>query len=100
MHLSRLSTMAICARIFMSCLLSGSMAGRRRCPTRLVEPVDFVQLAHDHEFVAVGAHGAVIIMAVVQLGITAYHVRRFEQGSRHRVRAAAAQARYFVPKNT
>ena len=66
---------------------------RLSCPTRRsVQPVDLVHLAHHHELVAVGAYRAVIVEAVTQLRIAAYHVRGLEHDARHRVMDAAARA--------
>src|SRR5690242_17622321 len=70
MHLSRLSTMPICARIFIVFSSSPSDARRRmgrRLSRRLgrrVQPVHRLHLAHDDEFVAVGPDRAVVVEAV------------------------------------
>src|SRR5512140_3363707 len=74
MHLSRLRTMPIRARIFIADLLwpSGRLRGRR------VEPVHLVHLADDDELVAVGADRPVVVEAVRQLGVAADHVRRLD----------------------
>src|SRR6476619_1558255 len=76
MHLSRLSTMPICARIFMrppvvhafergrSCNLPLSLHGTDQLVgNRRVEPVDPAHLAHHDELVAVGADGSVVVEA-------------------------------------
>ena len=68
------------------------MAGLRLIGGGLVEPVDLGHLAHDHELVAVGADGAVVVEAVGLLGVAADHVRRLQHGARHRVVDAAALA--------
>src|SRR5512147_1154502 len=71
MHLSRFSTMPICARTFIcSFSLGRGCCVGRGCNGRLiVEPVDLVHLAHHHELVAVGADGPVVVEAVAQLGV-------------------------------
>src|SRR5215467_5835568 len=86
MHLSRLSTIAICARTFIVCLLA--------CGLRhgYVHPIDLRHLAHDDELVAIGAHRAVVVEAVCELRVTADHVRRLHHRARHRVVDAAACA--------
>src|SRR6185437_3874225 len=91
MHLSRLSTIAIWARTFISAV---SLFRRRggRALARAFEPIDFRHLAHDDELVAVGTDRAVVVEAVGELGVAADHVRRLQHGARHRVVDAAAQA--------
>ena len=71
MHLSRFITIAICARIFMMTVLLGCAIDG----IGVVHPVDLVDLAHDHELVAVGADRAVVVEAVGELRIAADHVR-------------------------
>ena len=56
------------------------------------QPIDLRQLAHDHELVAVGADGAVVVEAVALLRVAADHVRRLDHGARHRIVDAAALA--------
>src|SRR5262249_35874462 len=86
MHLSRFSTMPICARTFMA--VSSSVLGR----CRLVEPVDLGHLAYHDELVAVRADRAVVVESVTELRVAADHVRRLENDPRHRVVDAAARA--------
>src|ERR1035441_6294747 len=109
MHLSRLSTMPIWARIFM--LPPAGPPQRRQTPPRgaanecerggscnlplrldradqlvgdrRVEPVDLLHLAHDDELVAVGADRAVVVEAVAELRVAADHVRGLEDDARH-----------------
>src|SRR5690606_54388 len=57
-----------------------------------VQPVDLVHLAHHDEFVAVAAHGAVVVEAVGLLGVAADHVGGLEHHAGHRVVVAAAGA--------
>src|SRR5512137_4606 len=86
MHLSRFSTMPICARTFMfsSCLigvglrvLALRLVGLREVVVaRRVQPVDLLHLPHDDELVAVGSDGPVVVEAVGQLRVAADHVRR------------------------
>ena len=59
---------------------------------RAVEPVDLGHLAHDHELVAIGADGAVVVEAVGLLGVAADHVRRLHHDARNRIVDAAALA--------
>src|SRR5574343_272465 len=94
MHLSRFSTMPICARTFMFDSFAGSTASMAGADGtgRLVEPVDLVHLAHHHELVAVRAYGSVVVEAVAQLRVAADHVRGFEHDARDRVVDAAARA--------
>src|ERR1700757_1601586 len=99
MHLSRLSTMPICARIFIVCSPCRSSACRRlRCQlswqlschlSRTIEPVDRLHLAHDDELVAIGADRAVVVEAVRELRIAADHVRWLDHDARDRVVYAA-----------
>src|SRR5450830_1528284 len=86
MHLSRFSTMPICALIFILCSFFLQ---------RAFEPVNLVHLAHQYEFIAVGTHRAVVIEAVRQLRVAADHVRRLWHGARHRVMDAAPLARHL-----
>src|SRR5512139_2542502 len=74
MHLSRFSTIAIWARIFMTYSpLLGCAQDRHGVLVRTFEPVDRLHLAHDHELVAVGADGPVVVEAVGELGVAADH---------------------------
>src|SRR5512134_4197749 len=68
MHLSRFSTIAICARIFIA------VSSLRSHGRRDVHPVNLRHLAHDHELVAVRADRAVIVEPVRELGVAADHV--------------------------
>ena len=100
MHLSRFSTIAICARIFIlrppACRSFGRDGERfGLIGGRLVEPVDLGHLAHDDELVAVGADRAVVVEAVALLGVAADHVGRLDDRARHRIMDAAALAGYF-----
>src|SRR3546814_606540 len=63
--------------------------------SRLVEPVHFAHLAHNNEFVTIGADGPVIIEAVGELGVAADHVRRLHVDAGDRVVDAAALASDF-----
>ena len=45
---------------------------------RLIEPIDVVHLAHNDEFVAIGADRAVIVETVTVVGVTADHVGWFK----------------------
>src|SRR5262249_59013890 len=56
----------------------------------LFEPVDLAELADDDELIAVRADGAVVIEAVGELGIAAYHVGRLEHRAGDRIVDAAA----------
>ncbi len=58
----------------------------------LIHPVDLRHLAHDDEFVAVGADRAVVVEAVALLRVAADHVRGLEHRARHGVVNAAAGA--------
>ena len=86
MHLSRLSTIAICARIFMTTVSLRSAIDR----VGMVQPIDLVELADDDELVAVRADRSVVVEAVGELGVAADHMRRLEHGARNRVVDAAA----------
>src|SRR5574337_1236633 len=116
MHLSRFSTMPICARTFMgppagppqgrSAPLGGAANERERggswilslglhdCDPLLahgrVEPVDLLHLANDDELVAVGAYRAVVVEAVALLRVAADHVGRLEHDPGDRVVDPAA----------
>src|SRR5436190_19296800 len=109
MHLSRFSTIAICARIFMGppevpaqasgCGRSGSWALSLRLhdrdllgADRRIEPVDLAHLAHDDEFVAIGPERPVIVEAVPAWRIAAEHVRRPQHDARHRAMDRDAHA--------
>src|SRR6516162_7259038 len=86
MHLSRFSTIAIWARIFMTV----SSFGRDRA--RAVEPIDLRHLAQDDELVAVRADRAVVVEAVGKLGVAADHMRGLRTDPCHRVVDATALA--------
>ena len=65
MHLSRFSTMPICARIFIVFSLGPIFSSRRLIRRDFaIQPIDLVHLAHHDKFVAVGADGAVIVETV------------------------------------
>ena len=67
MHLSRFSTMPICARTFMRwCGPRGLNVGGPSLAAAEVQPVDLVHLAHHDELVAVGADGSVVVEAVAE----------------------------------
>ena len=68
MHLSRFSTIAICARIFMPrspCCVVGRLPSSQST---------VVHAADDDELVAVAADGAVVVEAVGLMGVAADHV--------------------------
>src|SRR3546814_6837452 len=95
-HLSRLSTMrsvrepSFCRLLLCSGAPVGSAAGHvGGIISRLVEPVHFAHLAHNNEFVTIGADGPVIIEAVGELGVAADHVRRLHVDAGDRVVDAA-----------
>ena len=76
-------------------IFGSNAQGLRLVGGRAVEPVDLGHLAHDHELVAIGADGAVVVEAVGLLGVAADHVRRLHHDARHRIVDAAALARHL-----
>src|SRR5690606_40070474 len=80
MHLSRFSTMPICARTFIS-----PVSCSRRGLLQFFEPVDRAHLADDYELIAVRADRAVVVEAVRQLRVAADHVCWLEHRAGHRV---------------
>ena len=86
--------------------LSESFLSDRHCSSlsfqttltcRFVHPIHFVHFTHNHPFITVRAYCAVVVEAVRQLRVAAYHVGRVQDRLGYRVVDTAAFFWWFLP---